>query len=153
MCDNTAPYTAQEVHLVTTKFKIVDKYTVEYICVLTQAQSSLKHTEGIKTQQVWHTKGKIYWNKAGKWCVRGEWGHRGTYWMDRNEALKNMTRTEYLSRGTRCSIKRERVFLQQLMGAPIPQLIFTSVCVAAATGTPRTQERFLYRRIKSNGEI
>lgn len=45
MCDNTAPYTAQEVHLVTTKFKIVDKYTVEYkyITVLTQAQSSLKH--------------------------------------------------------------------------------------------------------------
>lgn len=40
MCDNTAPYTAQEVHLVTTKFKIVDKYTVEYkyITVLTQAQ-------------------------------------------------------------------------------------------------------------------
>lgn len=47
MCDNTAPYTAQEVHLVTTKFKIVDKYTVEYkfITVLTQAQSSLEHRE------------------------------------------------------------------------------------------------------------
>lgn len=46
MCDNTAPYTAQEVHLVTTKFKIVDKYTVEYknITVLTQAQS-LKQRE------------------------------------------------------------------------------------------------------------
>lgn len=45
MCDNTAPYTAQEVHLVTTKFKIVDQYTEEYkyITVLTQAQSSLKH--------------------------------------------------------------------------------------------------------------
>lgn len=42
MCDNTAPYTAQEVHLVTTKFKIVDKYTVEYFTVLTQAQSFLK---------------------------------------------------------------------------------------------------------------
>lgn len=46
MCDNTAPYTAQEVHLVTTKFKIVDQYTVEYknITVLTQAQS-LKQRE------------------------------------------------------------------------------------------------------------
>lgn len=42
MCDNTAPYTAREVHLVTTKFKIVDKYTAEYITVLTQAQSFLK---------------------------------------------------------------------------------------------------------------
>lgn len=52
MCDNTAPYTAQEVHLVTTKFKIVDKYTVEYkyITVLTQAQSSLKtQRENFKT--------------------------------------------------------------------------------------------------------
>lgn len=51
MCDNTAPYTAQEVHLVTTKFKIVDKYTVEYkyITVLTQAQSSLKHGKRLKT--------------------------------------------------------------------------------------------------------
>lgn len=28
MCDNTAPCTAQENHLVTTKFKIVYKYTV-----------------------------------------------------------------------------------------------------------------------------
>lgn len=53
MCDNTAPYTAQEVHLVTRKFKIVDKYTVEYkyITVLTQAQSSLKHRERILEQQ------------------------------------------------------------------------------------------------------
>lgn len=42
MCDNTAPYTAQEVHLVTAKFKRVDKYTVEYITDVTQAQSSLK---------------------------------------------------------------------------------------------------------------
>ena len=53
MCDNTAPYTAREVHLVTTKFKIVDKYTVEYKCitVLTQAQSSLKHREKIHQRQ------------------------------------------------------------------------------------------------------
>lgn len=48
MCDNTAPYTAQEVHLVTTKFKTVDKYTAEYkyITIFTQAQSSLKHGKG-----------------------------------------------------------------------------------------------------------
>ena len=63
MCDNTAPYTAQEVHLVTTKFKIVDKYTVEYIAVLTQAQSSLKDnlktTETrIKEKQIWQTHGE-----------------------------------------------------------------------------------------------
>lgn len=45
MCDNTAPYTAQEVYLVTTKLKILDKFTVEYkyISVLIQAQSSFKH--------------------------------------------------------------------------------------------------------------
>lgn len=29
MWDNTAPYTAHEVHLVTTESKVVDKYTVE----------------------------------------------------------------------------------------------------------------------------
>lgn len=50
MCDNTAPYTAREVHLVTTKFKIADKYTVEYkyITVLTQAQSSSKRGKSLK---------------------------------------------------------------------------------------------------------
>lgn len=69
MCDNTAPYTAQEVHLVTTKFKIVDKYTVEYkyITVLTQAQSSSKHGKslkttgsGIKANGFGTTHGKVY---------------------------------------------------------------------------------------------
>lgn len=81
MCDNTAPYTAQEVHLVTTEFKIVDKYTVEYLTVLTEAHSSLKHRKifkkkttkkkikhGIKDQRkpVWHTHGKYIENKARK---------------------------------------------------------------------------------------
>lgn len=63
MCDNTAPYTAQEVHLVTTKFKIVDKYTVEYkyITVLTQAQSSLKHGKSLKA-----TGSGIKVNRLGK---------------------------------------------------------------------------------------
>lgn len=46
MCDNTAPYTAQEVHFVTTKLKIKDKYTVEYITVLTQAQRDHLKTTG-----------------------------------------------------------------------------------------------------------
>lgn len=32
MCDNTAPYTAQEVHLVTTEFKIVIIYSRIYHC-------------------------------------------------------------------------------------------------------------------------
>lgn len=68
MCDNTAPYTAQEVHLVTTKSKIVDKYTVEYkyITILTQAQSSLKHGKSVfkngmwdKSEKVWHTRKNI----------------------------------------------------------------------------------------------
>lgn len=61
MCDNTAPYTAQEVHLVTTKFKIVDKYTVEYkyFTVLTQAQFLKKQKTERKISEdqskpVWH---------------------------------------------------------------------------------------------------
>lgn len=54
MCDNTAPYTAQEVHLVTTKFKIVDKYTVEYkyITVLTQAQFLKKQKKEEKSARI-----------------------------------------------------------------------------------------------------
>lgn len=44
---------------------IVDKYTVEYITVLTQAQSSLNHEEfknneiSDKSKQVWHKHWKI----------------------------------------------------------------------------------------------
>lgn len=79
MCDNTAPYTAQEVHLVTTKFKIVDKYTAEYkyITVLTQAQFLKKRKKERKISEdqskpVWHPethkcgekKTETEWNKA-----------------------------------------------------------------------------------------
>lgn len=65
MCDNTAPYTAQEVHLVTTKFKIVDKYTVEYkyITVLTQAQF-------LKTQKKERKKEKSARIKANRFGTR-----------------------------------------------------------------------------------
>lgn len=49
MWDNTAPYTAQEAHLVTTKSKVVDKYTAEqkHLGVLTEAQSSMGREKSI----------------------------------------------------------------------------------------------------------
>lgn len=64
MCDNTAPYTAQEVHLVTTEFKIVDKYTVEYITVLAEAHSSLKPRKIIKKKHK-NTGSRIKENRFG----------------------------------------------------------------------------------------
>lgn len=80
---------------------------------------------------------------------------------------KNMTR--YLSRGNRRVSKRERIFFAATNGSPSPSAVAFSlqVCVAAATGTPRTQGRFfsfflvffvvvvcLYRlKMKSNPKV
>lgn len=49
MWDNTAPYTAQEAHLLTTKSKVVDKYTAEQknLGVLTEAQSFMGREKSI----------------------------------------------------------------------------------------------------------
>lgn len=59
----------------------------------------------------------------------------------------------YYTYRTRCSIKNKREeFFAATNGSPYFTAVALSlqVCVAAATGTPRTQGFFLYRQIKSN---
>lgn len=79
------------------------------------------------------------------------------YWMDMTGAFQHkiMTRTDTAPLSwNQMFKKRERIFAAT-NGSPNSTAVALSlqVCVAAATGTPRTQECFfLYRRIKPNRE-
>lgn len=148
MCDNTAPYTAQEVHLVTTKFKIVDKYTVEYkyITVLTQAQFLKKRKKERKISEdqskpIWHPEthkcgGKKQKQNEIRQKHNESRANEGTEELNGWIGLKHLninygTRTALLSLSLSWEPdvlvlkkgKKQRIFfLQQLTGVPTSQL-------------------------------
>lgn len=110
---------------------IVDKYTVEYITVLTQAQSSLNHGKSLKTMRS-GIKANRFGTNIGKYSeIRQENDmskeneateeHSGWTRMEHFKH-KNMTHTDTVPLSwSQMFNKKRKDFLQQLMGAPIPQ--------------------------------